>query len=65
MSDQESEGCADQLSARQVASRLGISVRTLWRMLRRGGFPAPIRYNRKLVRWRSADVDRFIQSRQT
>lgn len=50
----------DLLSARQVAKRLSISVRTLHRLVARGSFPQPIRYSRKLVRWKTADLERFV-----
>ena len=39
--------------AREVARRLSVAVRTLYRMVRRGDVPQPIRLNRKLVRWRT------------
>lgn len=52
----------DLLTSQQVAQRLVISVRTLWRMVAAGKFPPPIRYNRKLVRWKSADVTLYIES---
>jgi predicted DNA-binding transcriptional regulator AlpA len=50
----------DLLTSRQVADRLSVSVRTLWRKLARGTVPAPIRYNRKLVRWRTTDIEHYI-----
>jgi excisionase family DNA binding protein len=50
----------DLLTAREVADRLSVSVRTLWRMAARGDLPPPIRYNRKLVRWKAADIDRYV-----
>lgn len=49
------------LTAAQVAARLVLSVRTLWRMVAAGKFPQPVRYNRKLVRWKEADVSRYIK----
>ena len=52
----------DLLTAKDVARRLSIGVRTLWRLVAQGKFPQPIRYTRKLVRWKTADVDRYIQS---
>jgi excisionase family DNA binding protein len=52
----------DLLTAQQVAHRLSISVRTVWRLLERDELPQPIRYNRKLVRWRSIDLDRYVES---
>jgi prophage regulatory protein len=45
-----------------VAERLAVSVRTLWRMVREGRFPAPIRYNRKLVRWPESVVDAWLEA---
>jgi predicted DNA-binding transcriptional regulator AlpA len=48
------------LSSQQVAKRLSTSTRTLWRLVAEGKFPRPLRYNKKLVRWKSADVDRYI-----
>jgi predicted DNA-binding transcriptional regulator AlpA len=48
------------LTSQHVADRLAVSVRTLWRLVKRGEFPQPIRYNRKLVRWKSGDVQRYI-----
>jgi excisionase family DNA binding protein len=50
------------LTSQQVAERLAVSVRTLWRLVAAGKFPQPVRYNRKLVRWKSADVTRYIDS---
>ena len=52
----------DLLTARDVAERLSVSVRTLWRMAARGDLPRPIRYNRKLVRWKTVDVTRYIET---
>jgi predicted DNA-binding transcriptional regulator AlpA len=50
------------LTSQQVAGRLAMSVRTLWRLVAVGKFPPPVRYNRKLVRWKSADVTRYIDA---
>ncbi len=54
------ERSKDLLSAHQVAHRLSISVRTVWRMLERNELPQPIRFNRKLVRWRAIDIDQYV-----
>ena len=50
----------DLLTAQQIAYRLSISVRTVWRMLERHELPQPIRYNRKLVRWRATDIEQYV-----
>jgi excisionase family DNA binding protein len=52
----------DLLTSKQVARRLCISVRTVWRLLQRGTLPKPLRYSRKLVRWRRADIDGFLSA---
>jgi excisionase family DNA binding protein len=52
----------DLLTATQVADRLSISVRTLYRLLARGALPRPVRYNRKLVRWKKCDIDHYVDS---
>ena len=53
---------ADLMTSHQVARRLAMSVRTLWRLVAAGKFPQPVRYNRKLVRWKSADVNNYFDS---
>ena len=52
----------DLLTAHDVARRLSIGVRTLWRMVAAKRMPQPIRFTRKLVRWKAADIDRYVQS---
>jgi excisionase family DNA binding protein len=54
--------CAHFLTSAEVADRLAVSVRTLWRMVKDGRCPRPHRYNRKLVRWKAADVEAHIRS---
>lgn len=53
---------ADLQDSQQVARRLSISVRTLWRMVKEGKFPKPIRWNRKLVRWKKTAVDEVLRN---
>ena len=48
------------LSAPQVAARLSIGVRSLWRWVEEDKFPQPIRFTRKLVRWHSAVVQKYL-----
>ena len=58
------EGEPDLLSAEQVAGRLGVSVRSVWRMSSAGEIPAPIKI-RGQTRWRSADLTAMIELSQT
>jgi excisionase family DNA binding protein len=51
----------DLLSAQEVARRLSIGVRTLYRMVESGLIPRPIRFNRRLVRWRAVDIERYLK----
>jgi excisionase family DNA binding protein len=52
------------LTAEHVAQRLSISVRTVWRLVDRKELPAPIRFNRKLVRWLEKDIDEWFEARR-
>jgi excisionase family DNA binding protein len=52
----------DLLTAQEVARRLSIGVRTLWRLVAQGKLPQPVRYSRKLVRWKVTDIDSYIQA---
>ncbi len=51
----------DLLTAQQVAERLMMSVRTLYRLVKRGRAPRPIRLGRKLIRWRRRDIERYVR----
>lgn len=48
------------LTVRQVARRLDISPRTVWRWVAVGRFPAPLRIGPKFVRWRRDDLERYL-----
>jgi len=48
------------LTAHEVAERLDISVRTVWRWTALGELPAPVRRGR-VVRWKVADVEAYVQ----
>ncbi len=52
----------DLLTSQEVARRLSIGVRTLWRLVAAGNLPQPVRFSRKLVRWKAADIDHYVQS---
>lgn len=47
------------LNVRELAERLGVSARMVFKMLAAGKLPAPIRLGRSL-RWRAAAVDAWI-----
>jgi prophage regulatory protein len=47
------------LTADEVAAMLGVSERTLWRLLSAGKVPQPVRFGRS-TRWRAAEVADWI-----
>jgi excisionase family DNA binding protein len=49
------------LRARDVACRLGIHVRTVWRWAAAGELPAPFRLGRT-TRWRRRDIDALLSA---
>lgn len=48
------------LTVREVADRLRVSSRQVWKLTSSGRMPAPVRLSRS-VRWRASDIDRFIE----
>ena len=52
-------------TAQQVADRLSMSVRTVWRLVAAKQLPAPKKFNRKLVRWLRQQVEDWINAQAT
>jgi predicted DNA-binding transcriptional regulator AlpA len=50
------------LTAGEVAARLSMSTRTLYRLVAAREFPQPVRRGRKWVRWRAGDIQRFLDT---
>jgi len=50
------------IDVREVATILGISTRSVWRLVAKGELPQPVRFGRT-VRWRSGDIDRCIEEK--
>ena len=53
------------LRPREVCNVLSVSRTTLWRRIRDGSFPAPLRLSDNIVGWRLADVERWLAERPT
>jgi prophage regulatory protein len=51
------------LTSREVALRLKIGVKTLYRLVRAGVLPQPIRLSRKLLRWREEDIEHWLKEK--
>ncbi len=48
----------------QVAERLNVSRATIWNWLAKKGLPEPVRLH-GITRWRSEDIDAFINTSAT
>ena len=51
------------LDAGQVCKRLVISKPTLYRLVRNGDVPAPLRVGPRASRWIESEVDEFLRNR--
>lgn len=51
----------DLLTVRDVARRLSISERTVWRWTSLGLLPLPVHPHARSTRWRSADIERYLE----
>ena len=51
----------DLLTARDVARRLSISLRTVWRWTALGLLPPPVHPHSRSTRWRAADIERYLE----
>jgi prophage regulatory protein len=47
----------------EVRDRVGLSRTTIWRMVRRGDFPAPVPLAERHVGWLSHEIDQWIAER--
>jgi predicted DNA-binding transcriptional regulator AlpA len=57
MKNLRSDGTGDFLSVRLVATMLGCTPRTIWKLCATGRFPPPIYLTPRLPRWRRSDVE--------
>lgn len=51
------------LSNKSVSKAVSLSRTTIYRGVRAGTFPAPVRITERRVAWRESDVQAWIQSR--
>ena len=51
------------LRRRSVERMTGLSKSTLYRLIKQGRFPAPLRMTRKAVRWRREEVNDWLSRR--
>lgn len=53
----------EYLRSQEVVARLGIGQSTLFRWVKEGRFPQPIRAGKRFTRWRLSDVERWEEDR--
>ena len=51
------------LTRREVERRTGLSRSTLYRKMRDGSFPVPLKISERAVRWRESDIRAYVDSR--
>ncbi|MHB1421773.1 MAG: helix-turn-helix transcriptional regulator [Gemmataceae bacterium] len=51
----------DLLTVHDVARRLSISERTVWRWTALGLLPPPVHPHARSTRWRAADLERYLE----
>lgn len=52
------------IRAEQVAAMIGVSRRTLDRMVAAGKFPGPVRFTRGTIGWNQPDLEQYLRERQ-
>ena len=51
------------LTRREVERRTGLSRSTLYRKMRDGTFPVPLKVSERAVRWRESEIRAYVDSR--
>ena len=51
------------LTRPEVERRTGLSRSTIYRKMREGTFPVPLKVSERAVRWRESDIRAYVDSR--
>ena len=51
------------LTCGQVQDRIGLGTSTIYRLMRRGTFPSPLKIGGKCVRWDADEIEAWLASR--
>ena len=51
------------LTRPEVETRVGLARTTIYRLMRAGQFPAPLKVGPKAVRWPASEIDDWLASR--
>lgn len=53
------------VTQKQLAERLGVSILTVHRWAKDGTLPRPLRFGRRCIRWRVAELEQFFDNHQS
>ena len=51
------------LRAAEVRARVGLSRTTIWRLIKGGRFPKPVKLTEVAIGWRESAIDAWIEAR--
>ena len=51
------------IDRQEVERRVGLTRSTIYDAMRRGDFPLPLKVGPKAVRWRSSEIEAWVESR--
>ena len=51
------------IDRQEVERRVGLTRSTIYDAMRRGEFPLPLKVGPKAVRWRSSEIEAWVESR--
>ncbi len=51
------------LRREEVEARTSLSRSSIYRLMRSGVFPEPVKISSRAVRWRSSEIEQFLDSR--
>jgi len=49
------------LTVKEVSAHVGIGVSTVWKFVRQGEFPRPIKIGQNITRWRLSEVKAWME----
>ena len=52
----------ETLTTEEVCRLMGFSKVTLWRHVRAGKFPQPVRAGRQILRWRGSVIEAYLEA---
>lgn len=57
-----SQSCSDHLlSLKDVANRLNISIRSVWRLIARGELSKPVKMGKQMLRFIPSEIEAYIE----